>query len=33
NEKFTSGAYRLETLQGEVMPRAWNIANLRYYYS
>ncbi|MCI40670.1 gag-pol polyprotein, partial [Trifolium medium] len=33
NEKFTGGAYRLETLQGEFMPRTWNVANLRYYYS
>ncbi|MCI69896.1 hypothetical protein A2U01_0091159, partial [Trifolium medium] len=33
NEKFTGGAYRLETLQGEVASRTWNVANLRYYYS
>ncbi|MCI97717.1 gag-pol polyprotein, partial [Trifolium medium] len=29
NEKFPGRAYRLETLKGEVMPRTWNIANLR----
>ncbi|MCI64001.1 hypothetical protein A2U01_0085258, partial [Trifolium medium] len=28
NEKFTGGVYRLETLQGEVMSRTWNVANL-----
>ncbi|MCI89027.1 hypothetical protein A2U01_0110315, partial [Trifolium medium] len=29
NEKFTGGTYMLETLQGEVMPMTWNVANLR----
>ncbi|GAU38036.1 hypothetical protein TSUD_274380 [Trifolium subterraneum] len=33
HEAFEGGAYRLETMEGEVMPRTWNIANLRFYYS
>jgi hypothetical protein len=31
NEAFENGAYRLETLKGEVMPRTWNVSNLRFY--
>ncbi|GAU23009.1 hypothetical protein TSUD_297540 [Trifolium subterraneum] len=33
HEAFEGGAYMLETMEGEVMPRTWNIANLRFYYS
>jgi hypothetical protein len=33
HEVFGGGVYRLETLKGEVMPRTWNVANLRFYYS
>ncbi|GAU33358.1 hypothetical protein TSUD_364830 [Trifolium subterraneum] len=32
-EAFEGGAYRLETMEGEILPRTWNIANLRFYYS
>ncbi|GAU32075.1 hypothetical protein TSUD_53430 [Trifolium subterraneum] len=32
-EAFGGGAYRLETLKGETLPRAWNVINLRFYYS
>jgi transposase InsO family protein len=32
-EVFGGGAYRLETLKGEAMPRSWNVSNLRFYYS
>ncbi|KAK2372840.1 hypothetical protein QL285_073931 [Trifolium repens] len=32
-EVFDGGAYRLETLRGEMMPRTWNVSNLRFYYS
>jgi hypothetical protein len=32
-EVFGGGAYKLETLKGEAMPRSWNISNLRFYYS
>jgi hypothetical protein len=32
-EAFGGGAYRLETLKGETLPRAWNVVNLRFYYS
>ncbi|GAU16655.1 hypothetical protein TSUD_326050 [Trifolium subterraneum] len=32
-EAFEGGAYRLETMEGETLPRTWNIANLRFYYS
>src|ERR1044072_4775588 len=28
-----SGAYKLETLAGEPIPRTWNASNLRQYYS
>jgi hypothetical protein len=33
NEAFEGGAYRLETMEGEVLHRIWNVANLRFYYS
>jgi hypothetical protein len=29
----TKGAYHLETLKGEELPRTFNVANLRQYYS
>ncbi|CAJ2642757.1 uncharacterized protein LOC123899916 [Trifolium pratense] len=32
-EAFGRGAYRLETLKGEALPRTWNVVNLRAYYS
>ncbi|GAU50294.1 hypothetical protein TSUD_137480 [Trifolium subterraneum] len=32
-EAFEGGAYILETMEGETLPRTWNIANLRFYYS
>ncbi|MCI06644.1 gag-pol polyprotein, partial [Trifolium medium] len=32
HEAFEGGAYRLETMEGEILPRTWNIANLRFYY-
>jgi hypothetical protein len=25
--------HRLETLQGETLPRTWNVMNLKFYYS
>ncbi|WJX63867.1 hypothetical protein P8452_48702 [Trifolium repens] len=33
NEAFEGGAYRLEIMEGEVLHRTWNVANLRFYYS
>ena len=33
NEAFEGGAYRLETMEGEILHRTWNVANLRFYYS
>ncbi|MCH79825.1 RNA-directed DNA polymerase (Reverse transcriptase) [Trifolium medium] len=33
HEVFDGGAYRLETMKGEVIPRTWNITNLKFYYS
>ncbi|WJX72831.1 hypothetical protein P8452_56671 [Trifolium repens] len=33
NEAFEGGANRLETMEGEVLHRTWNVANLRFYYS
>ena len=33
NEAFEGGAYRLETMEGEMLHRTWNVANLRFYYS
>lgn len=32
-EVVGKGAYRLETLDGGVIPRTWNVANLHFYYS
>ncbi|MCH84920.1 gag-pol polyprotein [Trifolium medium] len=32
-EAFGGGAYRLETLKGKTLPRTWNVANLRFYFS
>jgi hypothetical protein len=32
-EVFRGGAYKLETLKGEMMPRTWNVSNHRFYYS
>jgi len=32
-EKLQHGAYRLEELDGVPVPRTWNAANLRHYYS
>ncbi|GAU24437.1 hypothetical protein TSUD_364210 [Trifolium subterraneum] len=32
-EALGGGAYRLETLKGGTLPRAWNVINLRFYYS
>jgi hypothetical protein len=33
NEVFEGGAYRLETMEGEILHRTWNISNLIFYYS
>ncbi|PNY16673.1 hypothetical protein L195_g013398, partial [Trifolium pratense] len=33
NEAFEGGAYRLETLDRAILPRTWNITNLKFYYS
>jgi hypothetical protein len=32
-DAYGGGAYRLETLQGETLPRTWNVMNLKFYYS
>jgi len=32
-EVLPGGAYRMETLDGSVIPRTWNAANLRFYFS
>ncbi|CAJ2652019.1 unnamed protein product [Trifolium pratense] len=32
-EAFEGGAYRLETMEGRTLPKTWNIANLKFYYS
>ncbi|CAJ2643996.1 unnamed protein product [Trifolium pratense] len=32
-EAFEGGAYRLETMEGKILPRTWNVANLKFYYS
>jgi len=32
-EKLQHGAYKLEELDGTPVPRTWNMANLRHYYS
>lgn len=31
--KLNNGAYKLENLEGLEIPRAWNVSNLRFYYS
>ena len=28
-----NGAYKLETLEGRIIPRTWNEANLKFYFS
>nr|KYP33936.1 Transposon Ty3-I Gag-Pol polyprotein [Cajanus cajan] len=33
DEVVSKGAYRLRTLDGGMIPRTWNAANLRFYYS
>jgi len=32
-EVLGNGAYRLETLEGGVIPRTWNATHLKWYYS
>lgn len=32
-QKLNNVAYKLENLEGVEMPRAWNLSNLRFYYS
>jgi len=32
-EALGNGAYRLETLEGGAIPRTWNAANLKFYFS
>lgn len=32
-EKLQHGAYKLEELSGNPVPRTWNVVNLRHYYS
>jgi len=32
-EVLGNGAYRLETLEGEAIPRTWNATHLKFYYS
>ena len=32
-EALGNGAYRLETLEGGVIPRTWNATNLTFYFS
>jgi len=32
-EVLGEGAYKLETLEGKEIPRTWNAANLRFYFS
>jgi len=32
-EALGNGAYRLETLEGGVIPRTWNVTNLKFYIS
>ena len=32
-EVLGNGAYRLETLEGGVIPRTWNAANLKFYFN
>ena len=28
-----NGSYKLETLEGGLIPRSWNVANLKFYFS
>ena len=28
-----NGSYKLETLEGGPIPRSWNVANLKFYFS
>jgi hypothetical protein len=32
-EAYSGGSYVLETLEGEAIPRRWNIVNLRRFHS
>ena len=32
-EKLHNGAYKLETLEGIEIPRIWNVASLKMYFS
>jgi len=32
-ENLENGAYRLEQLSGEPIPRTWNVDHLKFYYS
>jgi len=32
-EALGNGAYRLDTLEGSVIPRTWNGTNLKFYFS
>ena len=32
-EVLGNGAYRLETLEGGIIPRTWNEANLKFYFN
>jgi len=32
-EKMSHGAYKLEEMNGDLVPRTWNALNLRHYYS
>lgn len=31
--KSSQGAYKLESLEGNEVPKTWNIMNLRHYFS
>jgi len=32
-EALGNGAYRLETLEGDAIPRTWNATHLKFYFS
>jgi len=32
-EVLENEAYRLETLEGGVIPRTWNAANIKFYFN
>ena len=32
-EALGNGAYRLKTLEGGLIPRTWNVANLKFYFN